>query len=75
MKRSPDAYTYRAYMAIPPPSPVRVPVRKISLQMHTPACKSQCWSWQTQHGLRVCIWMHLVNGKGNSPSPGKPTLD
>ena len=25
------------------------------------------------HGLGVCIWMHLVNGTGNSPSPGPPT--
>ena len=24
------------------------------------------------HGLGVCIWMHLVNGTGNSPSPGQP---
>ena len=36
----------------------------------TSARSSQCWSWQTQHGLRVCIWMHLVNGTGNSPSLG-----
>ena len=21
------------------------------------------------------IWMHLVNGTGNSPSPGQPTLE
>ena len=26
------------------------------------------------HGFGVCIWMHLVNGTGNSPSPGQPTL-
>ena len=25
------------------------------------------------HGLGVCIWMHLVNGMGNSPSPGRPS--
>ena len=25
------------------------------------------------HGLGVCIGMHLVNGTGNSPSPGRPT--
>ena len=25
------------------------------------------------HGLGVCIWMYLVNGTGNSPSPGQPT--
>ena len=24
-------------------------------------------------GLGVCAWMHPVNGKGNSPSPGRPT--
>ena len=24
-------------------------------------------------GLGVCIWMHLVNGTGNSPSLGQPT--
>ena len=46
-------------------------VRKIILQMHTPARTSQCWSWQTQHGLGVCMWMHLVNGTGNSPSVGQ----
>ena len=28
---------------------------------------------QTRHGLGVCIWMHLVNGTGNSPSLGQPT--
>ena len=27
------------------------------------------------HGLGVCIWMHLVNSTGNSPSPGQPTLE
>ena len=34
---------------------------------------SQCWSRQTPHGLGVYIWMHLVNGTGNSPSLGRPT--
>ena len=28
---------------------------------------------QTQHGLGVCLWRHLVNGTGNSLSPGQPT--
>ena len=51
---------------------LEAPVRKI-LQMHTPARTSQCWSWQTRHGLGVCIWMHLVNGTRNSPSLGRPT--
>ena len=41
--------------------------------MHTPARTNQCWSRQAPHALRVCIWMHLVNGTGNSPSPGQPT--
>ena len=59
----------------PPPWLLEAPVRKIVLQMHTPARSSQCWSRQTQHGLGVCIWMHLVNGTGNSPSPGQPTLE
>ena len=54
---------------------LEAPVRKIILQMHTPARASQCWGRQTQHGLGVCIWMHLVNGTGNSPSPGQPTLE
>ena len=44
-------------------------------QMHTPARTCQWWSRQTRHGLGVCIWMHLVNGTGNSPSPGQPTLE
>ena len=51
------------------------PVRKIILQIHTPARSSQCWSRQTQHGLGGCTWMHLVNGTGNSPSPGQLTLE
>ena len=55
------------------PPPQGAPVRKIILQMHTPARTSQCWSRQTQHVLGVCIWMHLVNGTGNSPSPGQLT--
>ena len=25
------------------------------------------------HGLGVCLWMHLADGTGNSPSPGRPT--
>ena len=29
-------------------------------------------SW-TQDGPGGCIWMPLVNGTGNSPSPGRPT--
>ena len=69
-----------AEAGLPPPPPslwlLEAPVRKIILQMHTPARTSQCWSRQTQHGLGVCIWMHLVNGTGNtgnSPSPGRPT--
>ena len=60
----------------PPPPPVwllEAPVRKIILQMYTAARTSQCWSRQTRHGLGVCIWMHLVTGTGNSPSPGQPT--
>ena len=52
----------------PPPS-----VRKMILQMHTPARTGQCWSQKTQDGLGVCIWMHLVNGTGNSLSLGRPT--
>ena len=56
-----------------PPWMLEASVRKSILQMHTPACTSQCWSQQTPHGLRVCIWMHLVNGMGNLLSPGQPT--
>ena len=52
---------------------LEAPVRKTILQMHTPARTSQCWSRQTPHGLGVCIWMHLVNGTGNSPPLGQPT--
>ena len=52
---------------------LEAPVRKMILQMHTPARTSQCWSRQTPHGLGVCIWMHLVNGTGNSLSLGQPT--
>ena len=53
---------------------LEVPVRKMILQMHTPARTSQCWSRQTQHGLGVCIWMPLVNGTGNSPPlPDSPS--
>ena len=52
---------------------VAAPVRKMILQMHTPARTSQCWSRQTPLGLGVCIWMHLVNGTGNSLSLGQPT--
>ena len=54
---------------------LEAPVRKIILQMHTPARSRQCWSRQTQHEFGVCIWMHLVNGTGNSPSLGQPTLE
>ena len=52
---------------------LEAPVRKRILQMHTPAHTSQSWSRQAQHGLGVCIWMHLVNGTGNSLPLGQPT--
>ena len=43
-------------------------------QMHTPALTSRCWSRQTPAWTRgVFLWMHLANGTGNSPSPGRPT--
>ena len=45
-----------------PPVPARPPART-----------SQCLSRQTPHRLGVCMWMHLVNGMGNSPSLGQPT--
>ena len=54
---------------------LEAPVRKMILQMHTPARTSQCWSRQTQHGFGVCIWLHLVNGTGNSPSLGWLTAE
>ena len=52
---------------------VRRPCQQNYPQMHTPARTSQCWGRQTRHGLGVCIWMHLVNGMGNSPSLGQQT--
>ena len=52
----------------PPPPPS---LRKIILPMHTPACTSQRSSRQTQRGLGACIWVHLVNGMGSSPSLGQ----
>ena len=54
-------------MSQPEKSP---PPPQIILQMHTPARTSQCWSQKTPPGLGVCIWMHLVNGTGNSPVSG-----
>ena len=64
----------------PPPPPqsnfqvalLQAPVREI-LQIHTPVRTGPYWSRQTQHGLGVSIWMHLVNGAGSSPSLGQPT--
>ena len=52
---------------------LEAPVRKIILQVHTPARTSQCRSRQTQRGLGVCIWVHLVNGTGSSLPLGQPT--
>ena len=40
---------------------------------HPSALKSMLESANPSHGLGVCIWMHLVNGTGNGPSPGRPT--
>ena len=51
---------------------LQAPVREI-LQIHTPVRTGPYWSRQTQHGLGVSIWMHLVNGAGSSPSLGQPT--
>ena len=51
---------------------VRSPCQENYAQMHTPARTSQCWSWQTQHGLGVCMWMHLVNGPTPWPRANAP---
>ena len=58
----------------PPPRLLEAPVRKIILQMHTPARSSQCWSRQTPHGLGGCAWMPLDNGTANSPVSGTADL-
>ena len=50
-------------------------VRNMILQMHIPVRTSQGWSRHTWHGLGVCIWIQMVNGTGNSPSLGQPTLE
>ena len=43
------------------------------LQMHTPGAQVRAGVGKPPHGLGAGIWMHLVNGTGNSPSPGRPT--
>ena len=57
---------YRNISRLPVPDPLHTR-RRLRLFAPPPAPPSP------QHGLRVCIWMHLVNGTGNSPSPGRPT--
>ena len=42
---------------------------------HPSAHKSVLESANPPNGLGVCIWMQLVNGTGNSPSPGQSTLE
>ena len=44
--------------------PARAPFKNSAPQAPTPPPPSS---------LGVCIWMHLVNGTGNSPSAGRPT--
>ena len=45
---------------------LEAPVRKVIPQVGAGVGKPP-------HGLGGCIWMHLVNGTGNGPSPGQPT--
>ena len=53
---------------------LEAPVRNDPADAHPSAHKSVLES-ANPHGLGVCIWMHLVNGTGNSPSLGQPTLE
>ena len=51
--------TVLAWVGAPPPPPQRA---RVGAGVGRPP-----------HGLGLCIWMYLVNGTGNSPSPGRPT--
>ena len=48
--------------SLPPPPPAHPQRTQVSAGVGKPP-----------HGLGVCVWMPLVNGTGNSPSPGRPT--
>ena len=64
------------WTARPPPPHLwllEAPVRNMILQMHPPPPPVSAGVGNPPHGLGVCVWMHLVNGTGNSPSPGRPT--
>ena len=51
----------------PPPPP------KLSYRCTPQRAQVSAGVGKPPHGLGVCIWMHLVNGTGNSPSPARPT--
>ena len=54
---------------------LEAPVRKNYPADAHPSAHESVLESANPHGLGVCIWMHLVNGTGNSPSPGQPTLE
>ena len=53
----------------------RIPPTNWGLSPPPPPARAQVSAGvgKPPHGLVVCIRMHLVNGTGNSPSPGRPT--
>ena len=54
----------------PPPSPSS---GKLSCRCTHQRAQVSAGVGKPLHRLGVCIWMHLVNNMGNSPSPGQPT--
>ena len=54
----------------PPPPPLS---GKLSCRCTPQRAQVSAGVGKPLHGPRGCIWMHLVNGMGNSPSPERPT--
>ena len=70
------------WVKVPPPplsSPPPLVVVRSPCQEYDPAdahpqrAQVSAGVGKPPHGLGVCVWMHLVNGTGNSLSPGRPT--
>ena len=59
----------------PPPCPDREMSGKLSCRCTPQRAQVSAGVGKSPHRLGGCTWMHPVNGTGNSPSPGQPTLE
>ena len=69
----PAAGAYRGLGGAPVPLPPPPRQEHDPADAHHQRAQVRAGVGKPPHGLGVCLWMHPVNGTGNSPSPGRPT--